>query len=71
MASGRMTRLATQTVRRLTNIVETMPVHRLVEILEAFTGGAGSNVVTVTVADQETFLTAARSPGAATCCVSV
>jgi Dyp-type peroxidase family len=46
------------------NIVETMPVDRLVEILDAFTGGAGSNVVTVTVADQETFLTAARSPEA-------
>ncbi|PWB35200.1 formate acetyltransferase [Pseudomonas sp. SDI] len=44
------------------NIAETMPVKRLVEILDAFVAGAGSNVLTVTVADQETFLAAARSP---------
>ncbi|UDF05740.1 Dyp-type peroxidase [Asticcacaulis sp. AND118] len=46
------------------NVAESMPVERLVEILEAFTGGAGSNVLTVTVAGQQTFLSAAGSPEA-------
>lgn len=44
------------------NVAEGMSVERLVEILSAFTDGAGSNVLTVTVADQETFLAATRSP---------
>lgn len=46
------------------NVAEGMPQERLVQILDAFTGGAGSNVLTVTVADQYTFLAAARSPEA-------
>lgn len=44
------------------NIAESMSHTRLVEILEAFTNGAGSNVLTITVADQATFLSATNSP---------
>ncbi|TKB85676.1 MAG: Dyp-type peroxidase [Nitrospira sp.] len=44
------------------NIAEELPVERLVKILDAFVNGAGSNVLTVTVANQETFLSAAVSP---------
>lgn len=44
------------------NIAEDLPVERLVEILDAFVDGAGSNVLTVTVANQETFLSATVSP---------
>lgn len=46
------------------NISEDMSLSRLVTILEAFTNGAGSNVLTVTTADQTTFLNAASSPEA-------
>lgn len=46
------------------NISEDMSLSRLVAILEAFTNGAGSNVLTVTTADQTTFLNAASSPEA-------
>jgi pyruvate-formate lyase len=44
------------------NIDERMTEQRLVEILDAFTGGAGSNVLTVTAGDQEILLEAAVSP---------
>lgn len=46
------------------NISENMSAARLCEILDAFVDGAGSNVLTVTTADQETFSNAARSPEA-------
>ena len=46
------------------NVAEDIGVERLVEILEAFTEGAGSNILTITVANQETFLAAASSPEA-------
>lgn len=46
------------------NISEEMDADRLFEILDAFVDGAGSNVLTVTTADQETFLNAATSPEA-------
>ncbi len=44
------------------NVAEGIETKRLVEILDAFVNGAGSNVLTVTVADQETFLAASKSP---------
>lgn len=44
------------------NVAEDMPSNRLVEILDAFVQGAGSNVLTITVCNQETFLAASRSP---------
>lgn len=44
------------------NISEDMNVGRLSMILNAFVDGAGSNVMTVTTADQKTFLDAANSP---------
>lgn len=44
------------------NIAEELPVERLIQILDAFVDGAGSNVLTVTVANQDTFLSAAKSP---------
>lgn len=44
------------------NISEDMDADRLSEILNAFVDGAGSNVMTVTTADQKTFLDAANSP---------
>lgn len=44
------------------NIAEMLPIDRLIEILNAFVDGAGSNVLTVTVADQDTFLSATKSP---------
>jgi Dyp-type peroxidase family len=43
------------------NIEEDMPLRRLIQILESFVEGAGSNVLTVTTANQETFLEAAVS----------
>jgi Dyp-type peroxidase family len=44
------------------NIDESMSETRLIEILDAFVDGAGSNILTVTTADQGTFLAAANSP---------
>jgi Dyp-type peroxidase family len=44
------------------NVAEGIETDRLVKILDAFVDGAGSNVLTVTVADQETFLKASKSP---------
>jgi Dyp-type peroxidase family len=44
------------------NVDEMMTEARLVEILSAFAQGAGSNILTVTTADQQTFLNAAASP---------
>lgn len=44
------------------NIDESIGESRLVEILDAFVEGAGSNILTVTTADQATFLAAANSP---------
>jgi len=46
------------------NISEDMGADRLCEILDAFVDGAGSNVLTVTTADQDTFLAASSSPEA-------
>ncbi|MCF6433765.1 Dyp-type peroxidase [Leisingera sp. MMG026] len=46
------------------NVSEDMGAHRLCEILDAFVDGAGSNVLTVTTADQDTFLAASHSPEA-------
>jgi pyruvate-formate lyase len=46
------------------NVQEDLAPKRLVEILEAFANGAGSNILTVTVADQKTFLSATNSPEA-------
>ncbi len=46
------------------NVAETLAPDRLIEILDVFVEGAGSNVLTVTVADQETFLSATKSPEA-------
>ncbi len=44
------------------NIDEHMGESRLVGILDAFVDGDGSNILTVTTADQATFLAAANSP---------
>lgn len=44
------------------NVAEDITTNRLVEILDSFVAGSGSNVLTVTVADQETFLAASKSP---------
>lgn len=44
------------------NIDESIGESRLVEILDAFVEGEGSNILTVTTADQATFLAAANSP---------
>lgn len=46
------------------NIEEGTAIDRLIEILSAFVDGAGSNVLTVTTADQETFLAAPGAPEA-------
>lgn len=46
------------------NIEEGMDVKRLIQILSAFVDGAGSNILTVTTADQGTFLAAPDAPEA-------
>jgi len=46
------------------NVTEDMSAQRLVEILDAFVDGAGANILTVTVANQETFVAATASPEA-------
>lgn len=46
------------------NIREDFDLKRLVEVLQEFANGAGTNILTVTTADRETFIRAARSPEA-------
>jgi pyruvate-formate lyase len=44
------------------NIRETFPVAELTEVIMAFAAGAGSNLLTITCADPETFAAASQDP---------